>query len=94
LKRHIFVKISPNPSLPKRGNSSLLQREGRRDLVFNVHTIMDSLARASTKPSAPAGTVTFFNVILRAFYSKFKIKDALSKSIFYLLIPLRKGFLY
>jgi hypothetical protein len=27
--------------LSKRGNSSLLQREGRRDLVFNGHTIKD-----------------------------------------------------
>jgi len=36
-------KISPNPSFPKRGNSSLLEREGRRDLVFRVYIIMDSL---------------------------------------------------
>jgi hypothetical protein len=43
LKRNIVLKISPPPSLPKRGNSSLLQREGRRDLVFDVYTIMDSL---------------------------------------------------
>jgi len=34
------LKISPRPSLPKRGNSSLLQREGRRDLLFGVYIIM------------------------------------------------------
>jgi hypothetical protein len=33
-------KISPNPSFLKRGNSSLWQREGRRDLVLSVYTIM------------------------------------------------------
>jgi len=32
--------VSRSNPLPKRGNSSLLQREGRRDLVFNVHIIM------------------------------------------------------
>jgi hypothetical protein len=31
------VKISPDPSFPKRGNPSLLQREDRRDLVLDVH---------------------------------------------------------
>jgi len=31
LKRHFVVKISPNPSLPKRGNSSLWKREVGRD---------------------------------------------------------------
>jgi hypothetical protein len=41
LKRHIVEKISPNPSFPKRGDSSLSKREVSRDLVFNVHTIMD-----------------------------------------------------
>jgi hypothetical protein len=41
LKGHPVVKISPNPSFPKRGNSSLLQREGRRGLVFDVDTIVD-----------------------------------------------------
>jgi hypothetical protein len=34
-------KISPGPSFPKRGNTSLLKREGRRDLDFRVYTIMD-----------------------------------------------------
>jgi hypothetical protein len=35
--------ISENLSLPlfsKEGDSSLLQREGRRDLVFSIYTIM------------------------------------------------------
>jgi hypothetical protein len=45
------MKISPGPSLLKRGkkreiffkegNSSLLQREARRDLVYDVHAITD-----------------------------------------------------
>jgi len=34
-------KIFPTPSFPKRGNTSLLKREGRRDLVFGVQIIMD-----------------------------------------------------
>ncbi len=38
---HIRPKSPLPPSFPKRGNSSLLQREGRRDLVFGVYTIMD-----------------------------------------------------
>jgi hypothetical protein len=37
----MLQKISPHPSLPKRGNSSLLQRERRRDLIFSVHIFMD-----------------------------------------------------
>ena len=40
MKRHVIAKISPNPSLQKRGNSSLCKREGRRDLAFEVRTIM------------------------------------------------------
>jgi hypothetical protein len=51
LIRNILPEISPNPSLPvqgqekdtKEGNSSLLQREGRRDLTFSVYIIMDWL---------------------------------------------------
>jgi len=31
IEKTLFRKISPVPSLPKRGNSSLLQREERRD---------------------------------------------------------------
>ena len=37
------------------------------------------------------GRDTVFNVILRAFHSKFKIKDTLSKSIFYPFLLLREG---
>jgi hypothetical protein len=51
-KYYLILEISPNPSFSKRGNSSLLppaqeglwpggQREGRRDLIFNVYIIMD-----------------------------------------------------
>jgi hypothetical protein len=31
----------PYPLFSKEGNSSLLQREGRRDLILSVYTIMD-----------------------------------------------------
>jgi hypothetical protein len=34
-------KIFPDPSFSKRGNSSLGEREGRRDLFFGVYTMMD-----------------------------------------------------
>jgi hypothetical protein len=34
-KAYYLKKISPHPSLPKRGNASLYKREGRRDLVIS-----------------------------------------------------------
>jgi len=46
LKRHALQQISPCPSFLKRGITSLSQREARRDLVFDVQTIMDRLVNA------------------------------------------------
>ena len=40
MTRHIHSK-SPLAPLFKEGNSSLWQREGRRDLVLSVYTIME-----------------------------------------------------
>jgi hypothetical protein len=40
-EQYIALKISPTPSLPKRGNSSLYEREERRDLVSRIYAILD-----------------------------------------------------
>ena len=41
IKQVDILKISPRPSLPKSGISSLLQREGRKDLYSGVCMVME-----------------------------------------------------
>jgi hypothetical protein len=43
IEKAYLLKISPNPSLPKREIPPFWQREGRRDLVSDVYIITDSL---------------------------------------------------
>jgi hypothetical protein len=38
-------KISPFPSLPKRGDSSLRKREGRRDFTNRCHYYFENINR-------------------------------------------------
>jgi hypothetical protein len=73
-------------ALPNSANKSLVDRRFNKAKHFSIQALNLAWYRV--------GTVMFFNAILRAFHLKFKVKNALSKNIFCLLILLRKGFLY
>jgi hypothetical protein len=49
----INQKISPRPSFPKRGNTSLWQREGRRDFSIIVCIVMGILITPKTPLHPP-----------------------------------------